>query len=74
MGGLQFFGRVRPNFRGGFPPNLGGFSSKFLGGSLNFWGRGSPPEYGQHSAGTHPTGMHSCLFLFLLPANEVEER
>ena len=46
--------------------------SNFLGGlSLIFrGGRGSPifrggghqtPEYGQRSAGTHPTGMHSCL-------------
>ena len=22
---------------------------------------GTPPEYGQRAAGTHPTGMHSCL-------------
>ena len=25
-----------------------------------------PPEYGQRSAGTHPTGMHSCFQIFLL--------
>ena len=30
------------------------------GGSSKFLGEGSPPEYGQRSAGTHPTGMHSC--------------
>ena len=34
----------------------GGCSSKFSGG-------GSPPEYGQCSASTHPTGMHSCFNL-----------
>ena len=28
----------------------------FRGGCLQF------SEYGQRSAGTHPTGMHSCLF------------
>ena len=33
------------------------FSGGYFGGV--FLG-GSPPEYGQHSAGTHPTGMHSC--------------
>ena len=33
-------------------------SSKFLGVSI--FSGGSPPEYGQRSAGTHPTGMHSC--------------
>ena len=21
-----------------------------------------PPEYGQRSAGTHPTGIHSCIY------------
>ena len=53
-------GGVPPNFGGvlqifgGFPPNF------FWGGSSKFSG-GSPPEYGQHSAGTHPTGMHSCF-------------
>ena len=51
---------------------LGGDSSKFSGGGSflggvppNFRGGGSPPEYGQRSAGTHPTGMHSCFhYLF----------
>ena len=69
--GGYFFGGVPPNFRGrgsskfsgggifgGVPPNLGGG----FGGSY-FFGGGSPPEYGQRSAGTHPTGMHSCLVL-----------
>ena len=46
----------------------------FFGGGYFFWGgvffseggyffgggMCSPPEYGQRSAGTHPTGMHSC--------------
>ena len=53
---------------GGAPPNFRrGGSSKFSGGVLQifggggiFLGGGSPPEYGQRSAGTHPTGMHSC--------------
>ena len=33
----------------------------FFGGgvALQIFGGGSPPEYGQRSAGTHPTGMHS---------------
>ena len=48
--GLQFFG-------GGVPPIFRGGSSKFSGGM----GGGSPPEYSQRSAGTHPTGMHSCF-------------
>ena len=49
-----------------------GGSSKFSGGGEFFWGvlqifggglfwGGSSPEYGQRSAGMHPTGMHSCL-------------
>ena len=40
-------------FWGGVPPNF-------------FFEGGSPPEYGQRSAGTQPTGMHSCFPLFLL--------
>ena len=47
--GLQFFGRGVSNFSGGL--QFGGVSPIFRGGSL---------EYGQRSAGTHPTGMHSC--------------
>ena len=58
MGGclLQIFGGVSaPNFRGGVCSKFsGGVCSKFSGG-LQF------SEYGQRSAGTHPTGMHSCL-------------
>ena len=34
---------------------------KFSGG-----GAGLQPEYGQRSAGTHPTGMHSFLFLYII--------
>ena len=53
-GGLQFWGVS--NFSGGVPPNFrGGVSGLVPGG-------GSPPEYGQRSAGTHPTGMHSCSY------------
>ena len=42
---------------------------QIFGGSSKFSG-GSPPEYGQHSAGTHPTGMHSCSILFLFSGDE----
>ena len=43
-------------FRGGLSEIWG------VGGCLKFSGRGgSPPKYGQRSAGTHPTGMHSCF-------------
>ena len=44
---------------GGSPIFQGGL--QFFRGVLQFFlgGRGSP-EYGQRSAGTHPTGMHSC--------------
>ena len=38
-----------PNFRGGVPGPRGGF--------LQF------SEYGHRSAGTHPTGMHSCSWI-----------
>ena len=64
-GGVFFWGGSS-KFSGGV--FLGGFS-KFLGGCLffgevsKFSGGGSPPEYGQRSAGTHPTGMHSRLTL-----------
>ena len=57
-GGLQFFGGVI--FLGGWGIF---FDFCFL------WGYTTPPppdqtlEYGQRSAGTHPTGMHSCLEL-----------
>ena len=61
-GFLQFFG--------GVPPILGGFLQFFRGGVPPIFRgvcySGTPPgqqtpEYGQRSAGTHPTGMHSCL-------------
>ena len=56
LGGfLQIFGGGPPNFWEG-----GGCSSKFSRGG------GSPPEYGQRLAGTHPTGMHSCFTIFQL--------
>ena len=62
-----------PNFRGGCACSKfsGGACSNFLGGWLlqifggvpapNFWGGLQFSEYGQCSAGTHPTGMHSCV-------------
>ena len=60
----NFWGAVK-----GGPPN----SFFWWGGNFfliyAFFGKHPPPrdqtlEYGQRSAGTHPTGMHSCL-LFL---------
>ena len=42
----------------------GGACSKFSGGGVpapNFRGGLQFSEYGQRSAGTHPTGMHSCF-------------
>ena len=59
-GGGCLFGGVPPNFRGGVPPKFFGGVS-FFWGFLQIFGGGSPPEYGQRSAGTHPTGMHSCM-------------
>ena len=52
-GCLQFWG-------GG--SNLGGCPNFW--GVSNFFGGGGLPEYGQRSAGTHPTGMHFCLTYF----------
>ena len=56
------------NFLGGI---WSGGSPIFRGGGFFFdfcflWGytpppRDQTPEYGQRSAGTHPTGMHSCI-------------
>ena len=58
-----------PNFRGGA-------CSKFSGGCLlqifggvpapNFRGGLQFSEYGQRSAGTHPTGMHSCFYMEMI--------
>ena len=57
--GVPFWGGA---FLGGVPFLGGAF---FWGGA--FFGRGvPPPEYGQRSAGTHPTGMHSCVLEFLI--------
>ena len=56
----NFFGGVCV-FLGGVPPNFRGWGGLFFGGPSKFWGGVSPLEYGHHSAGTHPTGMHSCL-------------
>ena len=63
-GCLQFGGFS--NFSGG-SPIFRGVSNFFWGGAVSRFSRGSPifrgglqPEYGQRSAGTHPTGMHSC--------------
>ena len=76
-GGFQIFGGrgvppnfwegVSPNFRGG-PIFWGGGVLQFLGGSPNFSGGGGLQfsEYGQCSAGTHPTGMHSCFHIFFV--------
>ena len=70
---------VPPNFRGGLPifrgvsKFSGGFLQIFGGVSIFSGGGGSPPEYGQRSAGTHPTGMHSCVFkVFSQPHNMLE--
>ena len=69
MGGclLQIFfgGGVCSNFSGGVCSKFGGVSApNFRGGVCsNFSGGGGGlqfSEYGQRSAGTHPTGMHSC--------------
>ena len=64
---LQFFGGVSaPIFRGeGICSNFsgGGCLLQFFGGGgvcSNFSGGLQFSKYGQRSAGTHPTGMHSC--------------
>ena len=68
-GGLHFFGGGgwgSPIWGGSGLQSFGGGSPifgglQFFGGISNFSGGGvSPPEYGHRSAGTHPTGMHSC--------------
>ena len=60
-GGSPNFQGGSSKFSGGVPPNFGGVPPKFQGGFLQIFGGGSPPENGQRSAGTHPTGMHSCF-------------
>ena len=69
-------GGPAPNFRGGRgacskfsgggvpAPNFGGVPAPNFGGGVpapNFRGGLKFSEYGQRSAGTHPTGMHSCI-------------
>ena len=67
--GVPFLGGCSSKFWGGIfggVPFGGGYffggclfgGVYFLGGCL--FGGVPPPEYGQRSAGTHPTGMHSC--------------
>ena len=58
---------------------------KFSEGDLKFWGvseifggseifkGGAPLEYCQHSAGTHPTGMHSCPIIYLYKKTHAED-
>ena len=58
-GGFSNFSGGVLQFSGG-SPNFGGGFFNFSGG-LQFLGGIPPPEYGQRSAGTHPTGMHSGL-------------
>ena len=67
MEGLYFFGGVGGIFSGGYFSGGGIFpggwyfsGGVFFSGGI-FSGGGSSPEYGQRSAGTHPTGMHSCI-------------
>ena len=54
QGVLQFFGGVSPIFWG--VSNFSGGLQFLRGAVSNF------SEYGQRSAGAHPTGMHSCVF------------
>ena len=61
-------GRDRPNFfdpHAVFGKNLAkiiGFRSKISDAPPR---EQQTPEYGQRSAGTHPTGMHSCFSMKL---------
>ena len=59
ISGGCLLGGVPSNFRGGV--FFGGVPPNFRGGCLFLGGGVPPPEYGQRSAGTHPTGMHSYL-------------
>ena len=74
-GGSPIFQRGSPIFQGG---GLRGdpFPTIFFGGEFFFdfcflWGytplpTDQIPEYGQRSAGTHRTGMHSCEMYFFI--------
>ena len=53
------WGGVCSKFSGGGVPN-------FRGGCLQF------SEYGQRSAGTHPTGMHSCFIIKVVTSGDRE--
>ena len=74
----NFRGGVCSKFSGGSAPNFGGVSAPnfrgrgllqiFGGGLLQIFGGFLPfSEYGHRSAGTHPTGMHSCLYCYQPP-------
>ena len=52
-----------PPLDGEPPPRLDGEPPPQLDGGTP--PRKRTPAYGLRSAGTHPTGMHSCFFLFL---------
>ena len=72
LGGLQFWGVSNfsgvSNFGGSPIFGVSNFSGglQFFGGPPIFRGGALQPEYGQRSAGTHPTGMHSCNGIKLL--------
>ena len=70
-GGLQFFGGVwswggLQFFRGEGLQFFGGLQFFFFFDFCFLWGYPPPLEYGQRSADTHPTGMHSCSMIQLL--------
>ena len=76
FGGVSSNFRGAPNFRGGVSKFLGGLQIsggppifrgvlQFFGGVVSNFLGGLQPEYGQRSAGTHPTGMHSCYFQYI---------
>ena len=77
-GGLQFFRGVLQFFGGvkGGPPNF--FGGGFFFDFCFLWGYTPPPdqtpEYGQCSAGTHPTGMHSCYSYIVLLSPVLDNR
>ena len=58
FGGVLFSGGGCSNFWGGI--FSGGVPAPIFRGGLQF------SEYGHRSAGTHPTGMHSCFSGYLL--------
>ena len=63
-GGVSNFSGGEVKVKAGPPNFLGGNFFLFLL-SMGIHRLPPPdqtPEYGQRSAGTHPTGMHSCLF------------